>query len=48
MNEKIKITRLICFLLLIKQQQQQQQLLLQKDSLVLLNMRTHKVCNMDS
>lgn len=44
MNEKIKITRLICFLLLIKQQQ----LLLQKDSLVLLNMRTHKVCNMDS
>ncbi len=47
MNEKIKITRLICFLLLIKQQQQQQ-LLLQKDSLVLLNMRTHKVCNMDS
>ncbi len=45
MNEKIKITRLICFLLLIKQQQQ---LLLQKDSLVLLNMRTHKVCNMDS
>ena len=46
MNEKIKITRLICFLLLIKQQQQQ--LLLQKDSLVLLNMRTHKVCNMDS